>query len=85
MLIFNKNNLQSEFSSFSVTLFIQVGNYLSFPLAICVFFFTFHQGQGPMYTSLFKHLTICDVYCSLPISHSTVNWESAGKVSVALE
>lgn len=84
MLIFNKNSLQSKFSSLSVTLFIQVGNYLSFSLAICIFF-TFRQGQGPMYTSLLKRLTICDVYCSLPISHFTVNWESAGKVSVAQE
>lgn len=84
MPIFNKNNLQSDFSSLSVTLFIQVGNYLSFSLVICLFF-TFHQGQGPMYSSLFKHLTICDVYCFRPISHSTVNWESVGKVSVAQE
>lgn len=82
MLIFNKNYLQSEFSSLSVNVFIQVGNYLSFSLAICISF-TFNQGQGPMYTSLFKHLTICDLYSSLPISHSTVNLESAGKVSVA--
>lgn len=44
MPIFNKNNLQSDFSSLSVTLFIQVGNYLSFSLVICLFF---HISPGP--------------------------------------